>query len=144
MSILEVQINLLSVLVAAIASTVVGFVYYSPAVLGKPWMKLMGMTEKSMKEAQKKMGPMYGLSFVATLVAAYVLAHFVFLADYFYSIDPMTTGLTTAFFAWLGFVMPVQLTDFIFGGKKLNLFLINTGYQLVSFLAMGAVIGLMY
>lgn len=141
---MEVQINLLSVLVAAISSMVVGFIYYSPAMVGRPWMKLMGYTEKSLKEAQKKMGPMYALSFVVTLVAAYVLAHFVFLADYFYGIDPMMTALTTAFFAWLGFVMPVQLTDFIFGGKQLNLFLINTGYQLVSFLVMAAVVGLMY
>lgn len=141
---MEVQINLLSVLVAAVVSMVIGFVYYSPAVVGKPWMKLMGTTPKSMKAAQKKMGMLYSLSFVTTLIAAYVLAHFVFLADEFYKIDPVMTGLTTAFFAWLGFIMPVQLTDFIFGGKKFNLFLINTGYQLLSFLAMGAVVGLMY
>ena len=141
---MEVQINLLSVLIAAIASMVAGFIYYSPVVVGKPWMKLMGFTEKSMKEAQKKMGPMYALSFVAALVTAYVLAHFVALADYFYGIDPMATALTTAFFAWLGFVMPAQLTDVIFGNKIVKLFAINTGYQLVSLLAMGVVIGLMY
>jgi len=37
--------------------------------------------------------------------------------------------------------MTVQLTDKLFGDRPLNLFLINTGYQLVCYLAMGAILG---
>lgn len=45
---------------------------------------------------------------------------------------------------WLGFVMPVQVTTTIFSDKKnWKLFAIDTGYQLVSLLGMGLVLGMM-
>lgn len=89
------------------------------------------------------MGPLYGLSFVGSLVTAFILTHFIGYAQSFYGMSPLTTGLITAFWGWLGFVAPVQMTDVIFGSKKWSLFAINTGYQLVSMLAMGAIIGLL-
>ena len=35
-------VNVWTVLVAAVATMVVGFLWYSPALFAKPWMKLMG------------------------------------------------------------------------------------------------------
>lgn len=54
----------------------------------------------------------------------------------------LQTGLTSAFWMWLGFVMTVQLTGTIFGDKNFKLFAIDTGYQLVALLGMGVVLGL--
>lgn len=124
------EINLLAVLLAAVASMVVGFAWYSPMLFGKPWMKLMGIKSADMKSAQKKMMPMYGLSFLGALLMAFVLSQF-------------GATLMTAFWAWVGFVMPVQMTDVIFGSKKWMLFAINTGYQLTSLIVMGVVLGLL-
>lgn len=103
----------------------------------------MGYTKESMAKTQKAMGPWYALSFVVALVTAFMLAHVMALSENFYGYPPVMTGLTTAFFMWLGFVAPVQLTDVIFGNKKWQLFVINTGYQLTVLLAMGLVIGLL-
>ena len=122
---------------------VVGFVYYSPMVLGKPWMKLMGMSEGDMKQKGPEMAKLYGTSFVLAIVTSYVLFHIMVLSSNFFQYSPVVTGLATAFWAWLGFVMPVQATDVLFGKGKFNLFAINTGYQLVSLLVMGVVIGLL-
>jgi hypothetical protein len=41
---------------------------------------------------------------------------------------------------WLGFVTTVQLTGALFGKQPTKLYLINTGYQLVCYLAMGAIL----
>jgi hypothetical protein len=49
-------------------------------------------------------------------------------------------GLATAFHVWLGFVATVQFTDALFQKKSLKLFAINTGFQLVCFIAMGAIL----
>lgn len=95
------------------------------------------------KEGEKKMGPLYGLSFLVTLVMAYVLFHIMALSKNFYGYSMIQTGLTSAFWVWLGFVMPVQTTATIFGDKKWPLLAIDTGYQLVSLIVMGAVIGLL-
>lgn len=139
---MEVNINLVAVLVASIVSMALGFLWYSPMMFAKPWMKLMGYSAESMKKAQKEMGKMYGISFVLSLLTAYVMAHVMALSKSFYHYSGVTTGMTTAFWMWLGFVMPVQATSEIFGSKKWNLLGINTGYQLVSLLGMGVVLGL--
>lgn len=138
-----VEINYLAVLFAAIAAMVVGFVWYGPMLFAKEWMKLMGHTAETMKGAKDEMMKLYGISFVLALVTAYVLAHVMFLSENFFQYPSLQTGLTSAFWMWLGFVMPMQATDVLFGGKKVKLFAINTGYQLVSLLAMGVVLGLL-
>lgn len=44
---------------------------------------------------------------------------------------------------WLGFVMPVQVTNQIFGEKKWTLVGIDSGYLLTSLLTMGVVIAIL-
>ncbi len=139
---MNIQVNYIALLIAGIAAMAVGFLWYGPMLFGKPWMKLMGYTKESMEKAKKEMGKMYAISFVLTLLMAYVLSHVITLSSNFFHYDRLTTGLTTAFWMWLGFVMPVQATDVLFGGKKWKLFAINTGYQLVSLLVMGVVLGM--
>lgn len=138
-----VEVNFVTVLLVAVVSMAIGFVWYSPMLFGSEWMKLMGHTDKNMKAAQKEMGKLYALSFLGALVTAFVLKHFVVQAEAFFGVAPLTAGLSAAFWGWLGLVMPVQLTDVLFGGKKWKLFGINTGYQLASLLAMGAVFGIL-
>ena len=137
-----IEVNYIAVLLASVASMVVGFVYYSPFVLGKPWMKLMGYSQEDMKPKGKQMPKMYLTSYILSLVTAYVLYHVMSLSLNFFNYSAVVTGLTSGFWMWLGFVMPVQATDYLFGKKKLELVCINTGYQLVSLLVMGVVIGL--
>ena len=69
-------VNLWSVLVAAIATMVVGFLWYSPLLFARPWMVAMGYDpdDKARMEAmQKSAGKSYAISFVASLVSAFVL-----------------------------------------------------------------------
>lgn len=87
-------------------------------------------------EMRKGAGKLYGLSFVATLVAAVVLAKIIDIT----SVNTVLYGMKIAFAVWLGFVATVQLTGALFGKQPAKLFLINTGYQLVCYLAMGAIL----
>jgi hypothetical protein len=132
----ETQINVLAVLIAAVATMGVGFAWYSPLLFGKPWMKLMGITAKSMQLAKKSLNKIYGISFVATLITGYVLAIFV------NTIQALTLSeaISLGGLVWLGFVAPVQLTDVLFGGKQWRLFCINTGYQLASIIVMSIIL----
>lgn len=134
---MNVEVNFVAVLVAGVVAMAVGFLWYGPMLFGKQWMKLMGYTKESMESAKKDMGKTYSVSFVLTLVIAYVLAHVMGLSQSYYGYDAVMTGLTSGFWMWLGFVMPVQATDVLFGGKKWKLFGVNTGYQLASLLVRG-------
>lgn len=137
---MNIDVNYLAVLLAGVASMVLGFLWYSPLLLGNPWMEERGLTKASMEKAQKEMGKYYGMSFVVSLVTAYMLAHVMGLSEYFYNYPAIQTGLTTALSMWAGFVMPVQLTATIFGDKNWKLFGIDTGYQLASLMVMGLVL----
>lgn len=130
--------SLLSVLIASVASMVLGFLWYSPVLFGNAWMKLKGFTQASLKDAQKKMGPMYALSFIGALVMAWVLSMVISLVG----VADAMEAARIAFWMWLGFVAPVQMTGVIFGDKKWKLFAIDTGYQLASLLAMAVIISL--
>ena len=132
-------INPLGVLVAALATMVVGFVWYSPLLFARPWMRLMGYDpddRAKVAEMQQGSGKLYGLSFVASLVSAVVLAKVIDIS----SVNSVYYGMKVGFGVWLGFVATVQLTGTLFGKQPLKLFLINTGYQLVCYLAMGGIL----
>jgi len=45
------------------------------------------------------------------------------------------------FCVWLGFVVTTQISSVIWGKMPFQLFLINTGAKLLSFLVMGGIIG---
>lgn len=139
---MNIEVNFLAVLLSGICSMAIGFLWYSPLLFGKPWMKLMGISSENLKKAQKEMGKLYGVSFVLTLVSAYVLSHVITLSENFFEYPRLSTGMISAFWMWLGFVMPVQATDVIFGNKKWKLFGINTGYQFASLIVMGVILGL--
>lgn len=133
-------VNLWAVLVAAVATMVAGFGWYSPALFAKPWTILMGYDpndKAKMAEMQKSAGPAYGMSLVASILSAFVLGKIIAVAFVTTPLYGMKIGLAV----WLGFVTTVQLTAALFGRQPVKLYLINTGYQLVCYLLMGAIMG---
>ncbi len=132
-------VHLLPVLVAAIATMVVGFLWYSPLLFAKPWMVLMGYDpeDKSrLEEMRKGAGQSYAISFVASLVSAFVLAKIIEIA----TVNSALYGMKIGFAVWLGFVTTVQLTGALFAKQPFKLYAINTGYQLVCYVVMGAIL----
>ena len=133
-------INFLAVIVATIASIIVGFVWYGP-LFGKPWMKLMGMSLDSMsKEKQKGMQKTYVIMTFTTLIMAYVMAHATEFGMSYTKIYGVMGGLMAGFWNWLGFVMPIQIGEQLWGGKSWKLFLINGGHTLSMLLLMGVIL----
>lgn len=140
---MDIGFNLVEILVAGIAAMAIGFFWYGPALFGKQWMELKGIKAKDMEKAKKEMGPYYGLSFLGSLFTAFILSHVMFLSQNFFGLSTFTTGMNTALWMWLGFVMPVQLSATIYGEKKWKLFAIDTFYQLAALFAMAIVITLL-
>ncbi len=133
------HVNLLAVLVAAISTMVVGFLWYSPLLFAKAWMREMGYDpndKAKVQEMQKSAGPAYGGSLVASLLSAFTLALF------FHMLQNYTLhfGLIVGFHVWLGFVATVQFTGALFMKQSMKLFAINAGYQLVCYVVMGAIL----
>jgi hypothetical protein len=137
---LLMSVNLWAVLAAAVAAMVIGFLWYSPLLFARPWMTAMGYSpddQDKITEMRKSAGRLYGISLLSSLLSAFVLGKII----YHLAIGSVLYGMKAGLAVWAGFVMTVQLTDKLFSRRPLKLFLINTGYQLVSYLAMGAILG---
>ncbi len=134
------HVNYLAIFVAGILTMVIGFLWYSPMLFANPWCRAHGWdpNDQELKaKMQKEAWPAYGASFVCSLVSAYVLAALIG------RVHPDTTvlgGIKMGFIVWFGFVTTVQLTGNLFTSKNKTLYLIDTGYQLACYLAMGVLL----
>lgn len=136
---MDVSINYLGVILAAVSTMVVGAVWYSKGVFGASWMKLVGMTDAKAKEGSARA---MSLSFVASLVSAYVLAHVAFLSNQFFGNSFLMDSLSTAFWLWLGLSAARMLTHDLFEARPTKLITMNIGFEFVTIMVMGLVIGL--
>ena len=128
------QINYLAVLVAALSTFIIGGLWYSPMLFGKPWMRANNFTDADLQTFSK--ARMFGWSFVFSLVMALNLA--MFLAD-----DRTNTiwGMTAGALTGLGWVAMAVAIIGVFENKSWAYILINGGYMTVAFTLMGAIIG---
>lgn len=138
----QVYVNYLAVLVAAVAGMAVGFAWYGP-LFGKQWMALSGMSQQGINEAKKQgMGKIYLVAFLGSLLMAYVLAHFLVFASFYTGAYGASAGLMAGFWSWLGFIVPVTIGSVLWEGKSLKLWFLNAGHYLVVLLLMGLILSL--
>ncbi len=137
MAIPDVIINYWAVLAAAVASFIIGGLWYSPVLFGNAWMKSGGITKKTMETAHKKgLGKNYFIAFLGGLLTAYILAHF---AKYL-TAQTFSEGMIAGFWIWLGFVVPILLGSVLWEGKSFRFYMINALYYLVSLEVMGGIL----
>jgi len=132
----QISINLWAVLVSGFSTMVWGFLWYGP-LFGKTWMKLVGMSMEDMQAGKSKMGRSYLLAFLGSLLTAYVLAHFLGYAG----AETAGQGAQGAFWAWLGFVVPMNLSGVLWTNKPWKLYFLEVGYYLASLVTMGLILG---
>jgi hypothetical protein len=139
---MEVAVNYWAVLLAAVASMVVGASWYAQSVFGKRWAKLAKVKmDKEMSGSQ--MAVMYGGTFLASLITAYVLAHVTYLSYDFFKYSFLETALTTAFWLWLGLTAARVYVHDTFEGRPVQLTALTAGFELVTLVVMALIIGLM-
>lgn len=135
-------INHWAVFAAAISSMVVGSLWYMPAVLGRPWVKLAGIHTDERPGAYE-MGIMYGSTFVASLITAYVIAYAAFLLNHFSHGNFLLDALAVSFWLWLGLTAARIYVHDTFEGRPGKLTLLTVGHELATVLIMAFIIGLM-
>jgi hypothetical protein len=137
---MDVQVNMWAVLLAAVASMVVGSVWYSKSVFGEVWGKL-AKVDMSKRPEPGKMAWLLGSTFVASLVTAYVLAHVTYLSHSFFNNSFLSDALGTAFWLWLGFTAARVYTHDAYEGRRKKLTLLTVGHELLTFVVMALIIG---
>lgn len=138
----RVPINYLAVILCGVSYMVIGYLWYGP-FFGKKWMKLVGVTEKKIKEGQKDMAGSYLLSFIFALIMAYVLAHFIWFTAP--GAGTVMIGVKTALWSWLGFVITTGASRYIYNtdNKPWDLYIFDGCFNLVSMVVMGIILSVL-
>lgn len=135
--------NILAVLVAAAAMFVIGFAWHGP-LFGKTWMRLAGVAMPNPRPSFASMVPQMMWNYIANVVVASVFAAMLgFIASL--TPDPAfidwSRGAIVAGWIWFGFLMPITSYNVIWMNQSKKLWFFELSSQLVSMLAMGAIIG---
>ena len=128
------DVNLLAVLVAAIASMVLGFLWYSKMLFGGLWMDLTGITEEDCKE--NNMLYSLGGQFAANVVMAFILAALMNMLE----VGSLAESILLVFWLWLGFIATIGYSSTLWEKHSIPLFFLNSAQNLVMMLLMGVVL----
>jgi hypothetical protein len=155
------EINFLSLFLAALSTLVVGFIWYNPKVFGTIWAKESGTTEDKIKSAN--MVKIFGLAIVYAFLISFILQMLVihqfgalgmvggdatiakpsyeaFMADYGTNFRTFKHGALHGFMSGLLLVLPVIGTNALFERRSFKYTLVTGGYWIVSFTIMGGII----
>jgi hypothetical protein len=157
------EFNFLAVLVAALSSFVVGFIWYNPKVFGTIWMKEAGFTQEQSEKGN--MLKIFGLTFVYSLMLAFIMptivihqmgalsmiggptfvetakpSYLAFMADYGDAFRTFKHGALHGFIAGIFIALPVISINGLFEQKSWKYMAIQAGYWIVIMTIMGSII----
>lgn len=158
------NINFLALLLAALSTLVVGFIWYNPKVFGNIWMKEAGLTEEDMKGAN--MVKIFGLSIVYAFLISFILqmltihqfgamgmvggdptvakpSYAAFMADYGTAFRTFKHGALHGFMTGLFMAFPLIGTGALYERRSFKYVMVSSGFWIVCFTIMGGIICMM-
>lgn len=131
---ISVEINFLALLVSAIVIFIIGGLWYSPVLFAKPWLSVINKSEEELKKEAKSTN--YVIAFLQGVITSYILSIFISWAQ---AATP-GSGAWIGFMCWFGFAGTTALVHNSFAGRHLKLWMIDSGYTLVAFIAAGIIL----
>jgi len=128
-------VNYWAVLVAGVAFTALGALWYSPALFFNAWLKGIGKTREQIEAGHSPWKMVVAL--IGSLVAAYGIAR----ALSWTNLEHLWGGVAIAFLAAVCFLATTMGTNDLMEGRPLKLYLLNAFFNLIGFLIMGVIIG---
>jgi hypothetical protein len=108
---------------------VLGGLWYSPLLFGRPWKRLAGLTQA------KGVVLSYLLNFLSLLLMSYVLGSILKGLE----AGTIVAGLKIAFWLWAGLVATITLGSLVWERKPLALYILNNAYNLLSLMLMSLI-----
>jgi hypothetical protein len=157
------EMNWIAILVSALATLVVGFVWYHPKVFGTAWMKETGLTEEQL--AKGNMLKIFGLTYIFSLFIVIIemsltihqtgamgmiggpmkineaLPSFqAFMNDYGTAFRTFKHGALHGFMSGLFFAFPIIAINGLFERKSWKYIFIHAGFWIVTLCLIGSLV----
>ena len=130
------SLNYLAIIAGIIINQALGAAWYG--ALGKPWMAEVGLTQEDM-EAMKGTARMW-YPYVVAIVSALIFTLGLAVVMQGMGAEDFVDGLILGVLAAVGFIATSYATTYSFEGRSLKLFLINSGYPLISYAIIGVLL----
>jgi hypothetical protein len=131
----RIRQNYLAILIAAIACFLLEAGWYSFFL--QSWLNGIGRTPDWLSHT----GVNQGLQFGTALVAEAVMAAAISCVTQLTGPQTALRGIKVAVLLWLGFVLTVLCTEYVFEVRTWSLLGINAGFWLLGMMLMGAIVG---
>ena len=133
------SLNWIAIVGLTLMAFILGPIWYGP-LFGKTWMRIHGHDKKSPAEQKKAMEGMWKLM-VSEIIATFLII--IGLACIIRAI-PEYSGIQNALMVWLAFILPMSVSNVIWGGDRksdmpIKITLIIT-YRLIILLVAGYVL----
>jgi hypothetical protein len=157
------EMNWIAVFVSALATLVVGFIWYNPKVFGTAWMKETGLTEEDL--AKGNMLKIFGLTYIFSLMIVIIESSLTihqsgalgmiggpmkinealpsfnaFMTDYGTAYRTFKHGALHGFVSGLFFAFPMIAINGLFERKSWKYIWIHAGYWIVTLTIIGSLI----
>ncbi len=130
------SLNYWAIAVAVVFNQVLGAAWYS--LWAKPWMADVGLSDEDM-EAMKGT-PRQWYPYLVAVAAAIVFVLGLALTSQGLNADGIGEGLLLGALTAVAFIFTSNAINYAFEGRGLRLFLINCGYPLISYSAIGTLL----
>ena len=129
------------VLVAVIATQILGFLWYGP-LFGKMWMGALGKTPESMKADpnQPSMAQAVTGGVVASIFSAIAMAILLSLS----ATPDLESGVKIGLLVGVGFMAANMVSGALYEGRPKSLTWVNVPYAVLMTTLIGAIIGMMW
>jgi hypothetical protein len=157
------EFNFLAILVAALTSFIVGFVWYHPKVFGTIWMKEAGLTQEQLEKGN--MLKIFGLTFLFSFMMAFMMpmlvihqmgplgmiggadmiatakpSYLAFMTDYGNEFRTFKHGALHGFMSGIFLAMPIIAMNGLFERKSWKYSAVHVGYWIIMMTIMGSII----
>ncbi len=137
-----VNVNWLSIILAAVAAWLFGGIYYSAT--SKFWLAAQGKTmEQCQAEQAAKSGAAKVAPFIVVFIAEIIIAWALYGLLVHMNAFTLRGGVISAVLCWFGFVVTTLTSNYAFHGRRTMLSVIDSVAWLGAFVIIGAIVGWM-
>lgn len=136
------DLNILSLVLSTLIPMIMGMIWYSDALFGKPWKAAIGMTDEKAKSGNMPL--MMGLGVLTAAIISFFLTNFNNSPGQEGQFDTFGHGAVHGIVLSLFIVIPIFISKGVFEQKSWKYIAITSSFWMICLALMGGIVDVMH